>query len=168
MKELKRRIKDQIAEMREENIKQSNQTLRKYILEQIKPIRAKLNTQEYRSIHEFEGALKVFEETLMKDGPRLHNYKLIYTEAVRKLASQGADFLFKNFVKGQEKDKEMFKTKEKEFLSQIETITQERDTLRKEFNESTTKSDAKIAQLSYKLETLNTQLTMTSKTKEQE
>lgn len=30
------------------------------------------------------------EERLMKDGPKLHNYKIIYMEAMRKLSAQGA------------------------------------------------------------------------------
>jgi hypothetical protein len=34
-------------------------------------------------------------------------------EAMRKLSAQGAEFLFKNFTKVQEKDREMFKLKEK-------------------------------------------------------
>jgi len=44
-------------------------------------------------------------ERLMKDGPKLHSYKLVYTEAMRKFSSQGAEFLFKNFTKNQEKEK---------------------------------------------------------------
>lgn len=48
-------------------------------------------------------------EKFLKDGPKLHNYKYVYLEAVRKLSAQGAEFLFKNFTKQQEKTSEMFR-----------------------------------------------------------
>jgi hypothetical protein len=41
----------------------------------------------------------------MKEGPKLHGHKLIYVEAMKKFSTQGAEFLFKNFSKHQEKER---------------------------------------------------------------
>lgn len=62
----------------------------------------------------------------------------------------------------------MFKLREKELQMQLETVTQEKDNIRKEYMEATTSSDQRIADLSYKLETITAQLNMTSKAKEEE
>lgn len=168
LKQLKNRIKVQIGEVRDQNIKESNEQIRKYILKEVNPIKMKLTNQEYRSYQEFEKEVLTMEEKMIRDGPKLHNYKLIYMEAMRKLSKQGAEFLFKNFAKIQEKDKEMFKLREKELQTQLESVTQEKDTLRKEYMETTTNSDQRISDLSYKLETMTAQLNLTSKAKEEE
>jgi hypothetical protein len=43
--------------------------------------------------------VKSIEEKLFREGPKLHNYRYVYMETVRKLSAQGADYLFKTFAK---------------------------------------------------------------------
>lgn len=64
---------------------------------------------------------------------------------MRKLSAQGAEYMFKSFTKTQEKDREMFKEKEKALQTQLETVTQEKDSLRKSHMEFTTNSDQTIS-----------------------
>ena len=87
-------------------MKESNEEIRKYILKYIKPINVKLNKHEYRNYPEFEKEVSGMFDRVTKEGPKLSGFKLIYTEAHRKLSSQGAEFLFRDFSKQQEKEKE--------------------------------------------------------------
>lgn len=42
-------------------------------------------------------------------------------EAIRKLLAQGAEFIFKSFSKHQEKSVELFKEKEKQLTTELES-----------------------------------------------
>jgi hypothetical protein len=55
-------------------------------------------------------------------------------EAIRKLSAQGAEFLFKNFTKSQEKTVEMFKEKEKQMAENMNSLKEEYERLRKTYN----------------------------------
>jgi hypothetical protein len=77
--------------------------LREYIVRNASIITKKLNSQQYSSYSEYEKEIAAMYEKFLKDGPKLHNYKFVYLEAVKKLSSQGAEFLFRNFNKQQEK-----------------------------------------------------------------
>lgn len=76
--ELKNRIRTQIAEIREENIKQSYKNLREYIVKNATLITKKLNSQQYNSYSEYEKEVTAMGEKFLKDGPKLHNYKYVY------------------------------------------------------------------------------------------
>lgn len=95
--------------MKEKNIKDSNQVLKQYIFRNVAIITKKLNNQNYSTYSEFDKELSAMYEKITKEGPKLHNYKFTYAQAVRKLSAQGAEFLFKSFTKQQEKALEMFK-----------------------------------------------------------
>ena len=120
--ELKSQIRNQIDEMREKNIKESHQALREYIFKNAAIITKKLNSQQYTSYSEYEKEVTFLGEKFLKEGPKYHNYKFVYLEAVRKLSAQGAEFLFKSFSKQQEKTAEMFKEKEKQMTGDIQNL----------------------------------------------
>lgn len=101
LKELKNRMRNTIGESREQNIKESNEIIRTYILKNVNPMKLKLNNHEYKSYPEFEKELNLTFDRITKDGPKLHSHKVVYTEAMRKFSAQGAEFLFKNFTKNQ-------------------------------------------------------------------
>ena len=50
----------------------------------------KLNGHQYRGYPDFEKEVTALFERAMTEGPQLHGYKLIYTEAFKKFSSQGA------------------------------------------------------------------------------
>lgn len=83
-------------------------------------------------------------EKFLKEGPKLHNYKYIYLEAIRKLSSQGADFLFKKFTKEQEKANEMNREKERHLVGEMTKLKEDYETLRNNFNEAVSTADQKI------------------------
>jgi len=64
----------------------------------------------------------------------LHNHRYTYIEAIRKLSAQGAEFLFKNFTKSQEKTVEMFKEKEKQMTENMNNLKEEYERLRKNYS----------------------------------
>ena len=48
-------------------------------------------------------------ERASSEGPKLHGHKLLYVEAFKKFTSQGAEYLFRDFTKKQEKENERAK-----------------------------------------------------------
>lgn len=46
----------------------------------------------------------------------------MFAEAHRKFSTQGADFLFKNFTKSMDKNTELFKEKEKQMTTELESL----------------------------------------------
>lgn len=76
--------------MKEKNIKESATVLREYIVRNAGIITKKLNSQNYSTYSEYEKEVAAMGEKFNKDGPKLHNFKYIYLEAVRKLSAQGA------------------------------------------------------------------------------
>jgi len=78
LKELKKRIRAHIAELKEENIKESSKQLREYIVKNASLITKKLNSQQYSSYAEYEKEISALSEKFNKEGPKLHNYRLSY------------------------------------------------------------------------------------------
>ncbi len=97
-------------------------------------ITKKLNSQQYSSYAEYEKEIVALGEKFNKEGPKLHNHRFTYMEAIRKLSAQGAEFLFKNFTKSQEKTVEMFKEKEKQMAENMNSLKEEYERLRKTYN----------------------------------
>lgn len=77
----------------------------------------------------------------------MHNHRYTYIEAIRKLSAQGAEFLFKNFTKSQEKTMEMFKEKEKQMTENMNNLKEEYERLRKNYSETVTEADHKLVEL---------------------
>lgn len=73
--------------------------MKAYLKEVNKTITKKISQKEYASYPEYEKEVTAIHDKVIKEGPKLHDYRFVYADAFRKMFPQGANFLFKEFTK---------------------------------------------------------------------
>ena len=137
LKDLKNRLREEIKECRMENIKKSQEELKRYVKKYVEHLGKKLSSDQIKSYSEFEKETTAIFERIFNEGPKLHTFKEVYMEAWRKFLTQGATFLFRKAVNEHEKNSQILKQKENQLKGEVQRMSEEKEAIRKKYLDST-------------------------------
>lgn len=106
LKDMRRKIKQKFQALKHENEKEASRVCSSFIIKEFSGINKKLKSNEYKSFHDFERDLRLFNTYFMDNGPNAPNKRLIILEFLQKSLNDGANF----FIKQLQQEFELQKT----------------------------------------------------------